>query len=47
MIETWFINDSENADYGTYTCSRCGREFHYSPRDADGETCLCIRCAGG
>lgn len=27
----WFFSNSFNADYGTFTCSKCGMRFHHSP----------------
>jgi len=49
-IETWFANDSEGADYGTFECQKCGAAFNYSPRDIyDGAIPitrgLCMPCA--
>nr|WP_321357204.1 hypothetical protein [uncultured Draconibacterium sp.] len=50
QIALYFLSESLRADYGTYTCSRCGSTFYHSPcniyRGAKKEyECCCGHCA--
>lgn len=50
FIEPWFNSQSLGADYGTYTCEICSREFYHSPstvekKDEVLHNCICGNCA--
>lgn len=46
----WFLQTSLDADYGTFVCEKCNREFYHSPSSIslDGKKvydCCCGHCA--
>nr|WP_319509387.1 hypothetical protein [uncultured Draconibacterium sp.] len=46
-VSVWFMQTSLRADYGIFTCSKCGAKFYHSPCDVyKGKSLITATCCG-